>query len=855
MKKIPFKVSSRAARLIGRENVSNAEGAVIELVKNAYDADANYCILYIDNQYSGIPNLLDECEYRELVKVNSLLSEAFIRNEHGYCLKEEFIENEGLSSFFMGLNSIHIVDDGTGMDLETIEKSWMTIGTDNKATDFISKKGRIKTGAKGIGRFALDRLGSSCEMWTLRNEQLEGHKWSVNWEDFEKENTIIDNVFADVNEIKKKEFLQELEKNVFEQIDLHGYEQEQIEDLNFKSFTKGTFFKISGLRDEWNEKSIKRVFASLDSLIPPKEERIFDIFLFVSNSSKKYGSVQATACEDYDYKVEAKIDENHKVKIIINRNEIDLEQLDPDVFLAPELKDFPFDKDTVLAKRFEQELRLEEIIPKYINFNYSALKNFTFNFYFLKRDFASTNEEIFKYRKFNPERRKLWLSRYGGIKIFRDYFRVRPYGEIKSSSFDWLNLSDRVQKSPAGIAKENGAWRIRPNQISGSIFISRKHNVFEDKSSREGLQETELFEVFQELIIGIITIFEKDRQRIMRAIKSTYDKKNQKENVKNEGKKIAEETLKRWRKQEVEIQKESKKEKVKNSEKPEEIEKRLDKLEKDNLILSKSLFSYEEAVEEKESELKLIRALAGTGIALTSLSHEIKTISAPLVTRNQLLSNFLTELSNNYDPEKFKEVFEFIDLMAEKDKVLKSWLDVTLNIVSKDKRRRKKIDVYAIINRIISTWYPSLSEKKITINLTRNASEIIEWRAHIIDIESIFNNLIINSLLAFQSKEHTGDRIIDINLSSYEEDGNQHFQLDFCDSGPGLSNAVKNKNEIFDPFFTTRTDDGTGLGLWIVKTTVQEYRGAVDLLDSKNGFALRFKFPLRKGEGVKKVNV
>ena len=46
MAKIPFKVSARAGKLLGRENFSNPEGAIIELVKNSYDADANLlCIL------------------------------------------------------------------------------------------------------------------------------------------------------------------------------------------------------------------------------------------------------------------------------------------------------------------------------------------------------------------------------------------------------------------------------------------------------------------------------------------------------------------------------------------------------------------------------------------------------------------------------------------------------------------------------------------------------------------------------------------------------------------------------------------------------------------------------------------
>ena len=46
---IPFNVSARTARLIGRENVSNAEGAIIELVKNCYDADASEAQIIFHN--------------------------------------------------------------------------------------------------------------------------------------------------------------------------------------------------------------------------------------------------------------------------------------------------------------------------------------------------------------------------------------------------------------------------------------------------------------------------------------------------------------------------------------------------------------------------------------------------------------------------------------------------------------------------------------------------------------------------------------------------------------------------------------------------------------------------------------
>lgn len=52
--------------------------------------------------------------------------------------------------------------------------------------------------------------------------------------------------------------------------------------------------------------------------------------------------------------------------------------------------------------------------------------------------------------------RKDWLNKFGGIKLFRDNFRVRPYGEVKDAAFDWLGLGSRKSTSPAGVAKKKG---------------------------------------------------------------------------------------------------------------------------------------------------------------------------------------------------------------------------------------------------------------------------------------------------------------------------------------------------------------------------------------------------------------
>ena len=106
--------------------------------------------------------------------------------------------------------------------------------------------------------------------------------------------------------------------------------------------------------------------------------------------------------------------------------------------------------------------------------------------------------EKYPFKYISSASRKKWLTKFQGVKIFRDDFRIRPYGEDGN---DWLNLGERQAKSPAAVGRGDGSYKIRPNQISGSINISRIANEsFQDKSGREGIQENDAFNVFKEII-------------------------------------------------------------------------------------------------------------------------------------------------------------------------------------------------------------------------------------------------------------------------------------------------------------------------------------------------------------------
>lgn len=180
--RVPFKVSARTAKLIGLENFSTEEGAVIELVKNSYDADANNCILI----------------FALKTKIEKIV------DKDGSEIEIEIFEKEN--------SSIFIIDNGIGMNDKIIQNQWMTIGTDNKLYEHTTELGRVKTGAKGIGRFALNRLGMLTDMTSLpalleiedennilieegeevvctkliSNTNNIGFEWTVDWKDFDK---------------------------------------------------------------------------------------------------------------------------------------------------------------------------------------------------------------------------------------------------------------------------------------------------------------------------------------------------------------------------------------------------------------------------------------------------------------------------------------------------------------------------------------------------------------------------------------------------------------------------------------------------------------------------------------------
>ncbi len=686
----------------------------------------------------------------------------------------------------------------------------------------LSDKKRVKNGAKGIGRFALDRLGMKTEMWTLSKESnSEGLYWEMDWTQFDNFEKAISEIEADLSKLplNMKSKVLEIIGNDFLNDEIKSFE-----------FNHGTILKISNLKDEWFPNEVKGVFTTLESLIPPKELNIpFKVYFKSKQDYNLYGNVNTAFFNDFDYKIDATFDATEQtVKFSIERNELDLKILKKKYKEIFENFSYPFDIETIQKQRFEYTKSISKILNKEFN-NETLLEVGSFHFSFNYIKFAKSLKEGYPFKDIVPSERRATLKRFGGIKIYRDSFRVRPYGDPQN---DWLGLGFRAAKSPAGAGQRIGDWRVNNESLAGIITISRKENPnLIDKSDRGSLQENDAFELFKNIIIGIIHEFEIDRSRILNPIYLFNKKEKEKE-------------------KEIEIQKRAEELALiiieeNNSKIPLTAEKQKETYEE----FFKDSFRkiIDENKEEENQEIVQIRSLASLGLIVSSFSHELKEVSNNISEIDSLEKNMMKLLpKEKYNTTEYEDIVEIFALLTDDKEKIKHWVDYTLTAIRKDKRKRTKLDFDLFFNQLKLVWSRIFKRKDIKLELINNIGGInYDFRAFEMDMTTIFSNLINNSIDSFEERNIIDERIIQISYGITEKG----FEINYFDNGKGLDKTFTNKEDIFLAFTTSKVDRhgneiGTGLGMYLVKSVIDDNNGSIQILEPENGFGIRLLFPL-----------
>ncbi len=259
----------------------------------------------------------------------------------------------------------------------------------------------------------------------------------------------------------------------------------------------------------------------------------------------------------------------------------------------------------------------------------------------------------------------------------------------------------------------------------------------------------------------------------------------------------------------------------------------------------------EEKAEENEKlleEQKLLRGMASSGIVAASFGHDLSKTKDSLNSRfDELIDLLSPKVSANdfRDCHEFDNPFEFIKDMKKDDRNISMWLGFSLGFARKDKRKRKQIFLDQYFQALQANWFETFSDRGIS--LTVDCPSDLKMRIFEIDFDSIFLNLLVNSMEAFKNLKTQTKR--EIRISCIDEESK--IIVTYRDSGPGLPSHLSSPEIIFKPMYTTKRDSvgqevGTGLGMWIVKVISDEYQANTQLLFSDNvpsGFGIQFNFP------------
>lgn len=736
-----FKISSALKDIIGRDLINDDLIAIFELVKNSYDAHATRVNIYFENLYTDNP-------------------------------------------------SIKIVDNGKGMSFNDLQNKWLFLaysakkdGTEDDGTDFRDKINtkRAYAGAKGIGRFSCDRLGSKLLLETTQKNTTT-EILDVDWEKFEED--------------AKKEF-----------IDISVSHETLAEKKDY-----GTILTITHLRGEWNRKKLLKLKDALAKLINPSQniEDKFEIYLYSKDEEH----------EDRKHKEYHQIVNGKVVNHIFQTLDLKTTKIITKVF--PRNNEFII--QTALYEANELVYEIEEVSK------YKYLNKIEYIVYFLNQSAKSTFT------------RRMGISQidYGHIFVYKNGIRIYPYGErgedplgmdvrkgqgyarylgtrevigfinIDGSTLDLKETSSRgdgLEKNNAYVELKGLFYETLKRLEKYTISVIDWGRVLADDYI--ALNDDDKFEAIVELIKKLANTAD--------VININYGHKlltklQEKEQTSATGilKSVKAGLLEGSIDTDSLIQKLSEAEKtiihIQNV--AEQAEEEASKNISENMKLKEQNKQKEKQVLFFQSERTL------TEDELVNLQHHIG-INAELI--NGSITNFKRKMDkkDNISKEEVIDILDEISIANQKIIAINKYATKADFLTNSETIKK---DIVAFIEQYILNIHKVISNNKITINVQGIDDEFIT-NFKPMEMTIIIDNLINNARKAKADKLLIGFEI-----------NKNHIDLLFEDNGFGLDKKIDNKEDIFRKGFTTTK--GSGLGLYHVKKIISSMNGSIEIIEN-----------------------
>ena len=610
---------ARLITMLGDQLIKNELIALVELIKNSYDADASW------------------------VKVSFI----------------DFAPDYSLTA----TSKIIIEDDGCGMNADILKKHWLNPATPDKlrrkAVNAKTEKGRILQGEKGIGRFAIFKLGRTIRITTRRQRQdVEGHFID---EGGDIENTLVydfskyDDNFLKENGQDKDLFLENLQVD-FSQTPPTAIVSKDIILGTTKRKRKpyGTIIEISNLKTKWTDLRVARVQSEVGKLQPifsQDTEGDFGVWIYKDNqlheSQDRYKEQLQNCLENKSvFKVNygRYSSTDNIISFKINGEDVRLGFKDSDI---SGLKQF---------KKFNT--------PEYK----TECGSFRFEFYIF--DFNVDSENPSKYFLDSDDKK---IIREHRIYLYRDGLRVMPYGDPED---DWL----RIDIARGTIRADEF---LSNDQVVGCVYISQEENPkLIDKTNREGLIED------GRALDDFITVL----QLILKYLRK---------------KPFAQYLIDKQRKKEID--------RIKRGRPSELIETAKKQYADDQKTLNflKSFeLSYKKEKKVLEDRINRTENLAAVGLSIETASHDVMLfIRKTLENQDSLIRDLMTG-----EEIERQELLKRLTLIRGNLSIVETQMKDVQLLFPSTKSRTKNINVEEIINKVTGLYKRVFNDNKIFID-------------------------------------------------------------------------------------------------------------------------------------------
>jgi signal transduction histidine kinase len=786
-----FRVSARTILHLGSELISSDGVAFYELIKNSLDAKSS--LVTVDVFYR-----LDYAVYAEILRelgedrdTPEVLRERYIRSLRrprtwqqlrDYALESIIEDAPGVDRLVRRLtaantkakfldalraaNQIEVDDDGEGMSLEILRDVYLTIGTSYRADqkrdlyaaeededeDDDASEPDVILGEKGLGRLSAMRLGDQVLVVTGQAGAPNWNQLDIDWNDF------ADAADDDLDSVK-------VEPEV-------GNEKDEDEH--------GTLIRVSALKSEWSAEKLTTLaieqFSKLSDPLggtpaPPLTLR--------------FNEVEVEIPRFADFLLEQA---HGRFRAALHVTGAGAPRIDGTMEYLLHNRSRPLRLSTLELKT-TTELDVPTI---------ERIGPFNLDMYWFNRRLLTKIEGIGNLTVV----RRILAEWSGGVSVYRDGYRVNPYG---GSNDDWLDL-DRDAFSTSG-------FKLNRGQIVGRARITQRGNPYLiDQTNREGLKENPEKQAFVKVLSAVMEIYRQFLNEIDR-------------DVDRARRVTAAEALERFREEDERLASllPLLEDALRGSDAGRDLTRKL----RGTLgELREAAEVVQRAAGAQEKERSRVLHLASIGLMIESLAHELyRATSAGLET--------IAQARRSRNPVNAGTSLRVLDSQL---RTLQKRLKVLDPLSTNARQTKEPFELVDWIEDIVGGFASRNEGRRIAIQTTvRPDGGELDVKAVKGMFVQVLENLLTNSVfwIAEQHKERLRLKIV--RDGGDEPVGRIDVAIDLpgrrivvTDDGPGI--PQERRETVFEPFFSTkRQKQGKGLGLYIAREVAEYHGGTLTL--------------------------